>query len=382
MLRFLTAGESHGRGLTATLEGLPAGLRVEEAYINAHLARRMVGYGRGGRMRIEADRAAVNSGLAHGVTTGAPVSLWIENRDWRQDDPDITRPRPGHADLAGALKYGFDEVGRVAERSSARETAARVAVGALCLRLLEEFGVVVFSHVVEIGEVAAGPRAATPALCDWDAIRARAEASALRCADPSAEDPMKAAIDAARERGDTLGGVFEVVATGLPPGLGSHVHWDRRIDARLAAALVSVHAVKGVEFGLGFEAASTPGSAAHDEIFHSAARGFYRETNRAGGIEGGMTTGEPLVARAAMKPLPTLRAPLRSVDLRTKEPAEAAVIRGDVCAVPAAGVVAEAMTAYVLADALLEKFGGDAMAHIRRAHEEFVREARRAPGKP
>lgn len=377
MLRFLTAGESHGKGLVATLEGLPAGLRVHEDDINAQLARRMVGYGRGGRMRIESDRAEITSGIIRGETTGAPVSLWIENRDWRRDEPDITRPRPGHADLAGALKYGFDEVRRVAERSSARETAARVAAGTLCRLLLEEFGVAVFSHVVEIGA-----EAAHSGLSDWEEVRARAEASELRCPDPRAEAAMKAAIDAARKRGDTLGGVFEVVATGLPPGLGSHVHWDRRIDARLAAALMSVHAVKGVEFGLGFEAARTPGSGAHDEIFYSPARGFHRDTNRAGGIEGGMTTGEPLLARAAMKPLPTLQVPLRSVDMRTREPAEAAVVRGDVCAVPAAGVVAEAMVAYVLADAFLEKFGGDAITHIRRAYAEFVREARRAPTEP
>ncbi len=372
MLRYLTAGESHGRALVAILEGMPAGLRVDADRINAQMARRMAGYGRGTRMQIEGDRAEIICGLIRGETIGAPVAFWIENRDWRADEPDITRPRPGHADLPGALKYGFDEVRRVLERASARETASRVAVGAVCLGFLEEFGVRVASHVTEIGGAAIRARPAR-----WEEITALASSSAVRCVDPEAEERMKAAIDAAAKRGDTLGGVFEVVALGLPPGLGSHVHWDRRLDARLAAAVMSVPAVRGVEFGLGFEAARTPGRCAHDEIFYDPARGFYRETNRAGGLEGGMTNGEPLVVRAAMKPLSTLPAPLRSVDLRTKEPTEAAVVRGDVCAVPAAGVVGEAMVAFVLADAFLEKFGGDTMAQIRQGYERFVVEARR-----
>lgn len=372
MLRFLTAGESHGRALVAVIEGLPAGLSIDEEAINAQMARRMLGYGRGGRMQIEQDRAEIVSGVIRGETIGAPVALWIENRDWRRDEPDITRPRPGHADLVGALKYGFDEVRRVLERSSARETAARVAVGAICRRFLEEFGIRILSHVTEIGGEAARRRPER-----WEEISALAEASVVRCADPEAETRMKAAIDGAAERGDTLGGVFEVAVLGLPSGLGSYVHWDRKIDARLAAALMSINAVKGVEFGLGFEAARTPGTRAHDEIFYDPSRGFYRETNRAGGIEGGTTTGDPLVVRAAMKPLSTLRTPLRSVDLRTGEPVEAVVVRSDVCAVPAAGVIGEAMAAFVLADAFLEKFGGDAMAQIRRAYEEFVTEARR-----
>lgn len=372
MLRYLTAGESHGRALVAIVEGLPAGLRVDEGWINAQMARRMQGYGRSGRMQIEQDRAEIISGVIRGETIGAPVALWIGNRDWRSDEPDITRPRPGHADLAGALKYGFDDVRRVIERSSARETAARVAAGALCGRLLDEFGVRLFSHVTEIGGEAIRGR---PAI--WEEIPALAEPSEVRCADPEAAIRMKAAIDAARSRGDTLGGVFEVVALGLPPGLGSHVHWDRRIDARIAAAVMSIHAVKGVEFGLGFAAARTPGSGAHDEILHDPERGFYRPTNRAGGVEGGMTNGEPLVVRAAMKPLSTLRVPMRSVDLRTKETVEAAVVRSDVCAVPAAGVVGEAMVAFVLAEAFLEKFGGDAMAHIRQAFDRYVEEVRR-----
>jgi len=374
MLRFLTAGESHGRALVATIEGLPAGLSIDEEHINAQMARRQFGYGRGGRMQIEQDRAEIVSGTIRGETIGAPVALWIGNRDHRTDEPDITRPRPGHTDLVGALKYGFDEVRRVLERSSARETAARVAVGAVCRRLLEEFGIQLMSHVTEIGGEVIRSRPAR-----WEDIPALAEASAVRCVDPEAETRMKAAIDAAGERGDTLGGVFEVVVLGLPPGLGTYVHWDRKLDARLAAALISINAVKGVEFGLGFEVARTPGSRAHDEIFYDPSRGFYRQTNRSGGIEGGTTSGDPLVVRAAMKPLSTLRTPLKSVDLRTKEVVEAVVVRSDVCAVPAAGVIGEAMVAYVLADAFLEKFGGDAMAHIRRAHDQFVREARRAP---
>ena len=373
MLRYLTAGESHGRALVGTIEGLPAGLPIDEDYINAQMARRQFGYGRGGRMQIEQDRAEIVSGVIRGETIGAPVSLWIANRDWRKDEPDITRPRPGHTDLVGALKYGFDEVRRVLERSSARETAARVAVGAICRRFLEAFGVQLFSHVTEIGGERINARPA-----NWEAIPALAEASAVRCVDPEAEVRMKAAIDAAGERGDTLGGVFEVVALGLPPGLGTYVHWDRKLDARIAAALMSINAIKGVEFGLGFEVARTPGSQAHDEILYDPAQGFYRSTDRSGGLEGGTTTGDPLVVRAAMKPLSTLRTPLRSVDLRTKEVVEAVVVRADVCAVPAAGVIGEAMVAFVLVDAFLEKFGGDAMAHIRRAYDQFVIEARRA----
>ncbi len=373
MLRYLTAGESHGRAMVAVLEGLPAGLPVDEDYINAQLARRQFGYGRGGRMQIEQDRAEIASGIIRGETIGSPVALWIINRDWRKDEPDITRPRPGHTDLVGALKYGFDDVRRVLERSSARETAARVAVGAICRRFLEEFGVRLFSHVTEIGGEAIRTRPAR-----WEDIPALAEASAVHSVDAEAEVRMKAAIDAAGERGDTLGGVFEVVALGLPPGLGSYVHWDRKLDARLAAALISINAIKGVEFGLGFDVARTPGSRAHDEIFYESSRGFYRETNRSGGIEGGTTSGDPLIVRAAMKPLSTLRTPLRSVDIRTKEVVEAVVVRSDVCAVPAAGVIGEAMVAFVLVDAFLEKFGGDAMANIRRAYEQFMVEARRA----
>jgi len=371
MLRFLTAGESHGRALVAILEGMPAGLPLTEEDVARDLARRQLGYGRGGRMQIEQDRAEIISGVIRGETIGAPIALWLENRDWRKDEPDITRPRPGHTDLVGAQKYGFREVRRVLERSSARETAARVAVGAVCRRLLAEFGIKIISHVTEIGGIAVRERPAA-----WEEIEARAAASAVRCADLAAEEEMKAAIDAAGERGDTLGGVFEVVALGVPPGLGSYVHWDRKIDARLAAALMSVNAIKGVEVGLGFAAARTPGSAAHDEILYSPERGFHRPSDRSGGTEGGTTTGDAVIVRAAMKPLSTLRTPLRSVDLVTKEPVEAAVVRSDVCAVPAAGVIGEAMVAYVLADVFLEKFGGDALGDIRAAHGAYLRRLR------
>jgi len=373
MLRFLTAGESHGRAMVAILEGLPAGLPVDEDAINGQLARRQFGYGRGGRMQLEQDRAEILAGVIRGETIGSPVALSITNRDWRKDEPDITRPRPGHTDLVGALKYGFDEVRRVLERSSARETATRVAVGAICRRLLEEFGARISSHVTEIGGEAIRTRPER-----LEDIHALSEASAVRCVDPEAEGRMKAAIDAAGERGDTLGGVFEVVVLGLPPGLGSHVHWDRKLDARLAAAVMSINAIKGVEFGLGFEVARTPGSRAHDEIFYDRARGFYRKTNRSGGLEGGTTSGDPLIVRVAMKPLSTLRTPLQSVDIRTKEVVQAVVVRSDVCAVPAAGVIGEAMVAFVLAEAFLEKFGGDAVAHTRRAYEQFMIEVKRA----
>jgi chorismate synthase len=372
MLRFLTAGESHGRALIATVEGLPAGIPIDDDYINVQMARRMLGYGRGGRMKIETDTAELMSGVIRGATIGSPVALFIGNRDWRKDEPDVTRPRPGHTDLVGALKYGFDDVRRVLERSSARETAARVAGGSLCRRLLEEFGVTIMSHVTEIGGEAIRTRPER-----FEDIPALAEASAVRCVDPEAEARMKAAIDAASDRGDTLGGVFEVVVLGLPPGLGSYVHWDRKIDARIALALISINAIKGVEFGMGFEVARTPGSGAHDEIFYDRARGFYRKTNRSGGIEGGTTIGDPLIVRCAMKPLSTLRTPLKSVDLRTKETIEAVVVRSDVCTVPAAAVIGEAMIAFVLADAFLEKFGGDAVAHIRTGYEAFMAEVKR-----
>ena len=374
MVRFLTAGESHGRGLVVIVEGMPAGVPLAEDEINAQLARRQQGYGRGGRMQIEKDRAEIHSGVMSGTTIGAPIGLAIANKDWRRDEPPITRPRPGHADLVGALKYHFNDVRRVLERSSARETTARVAAGAVCRALLSQFGIALASHVVELGGIPATRRPARP-----EEIHAVAEASPLRCVDAAAEAKMVAAIDAARERGDTLGGVFEVVVTGVPAGLGTYVQWDRRLDGRLAQAMLSINAMKGVEIGQGFEEARLPGSAAHDEIFYDADRGFYRESNQAGGTEGGMTTGEPLVIRVAMKPLSTLRSPLASVDLVTKERVEAAVVRSDVTAVPAAGVIGEAMTAIVLADAMTEKFGADSLEEMRQAYEAHRRWLRTGP---
>ena len=374
MLRFLTAGESHGRGLLVIVEGMPAGVPLSEDDINAQLARRQQGYGRGGRMQIEKDRAEIHSGVMGGTTIGSPIGLAIANKDWRRDEPPITRPRPGHADLVGALKYHFNDVRRVLERSSARETTARVAAGAVARALLSQFGIALASHVVELGGIAATERPARP-----EDVFAAAEASRLRCVDSGAEAKMVAAIDAARERGDTLGGVFEVVATGVPVGLGTYVQWDRRLDGRLAQAMLSINAMKGVEIGRGFAESRLPGSAAHDEIFYDAERGFYRQSNQAGGTEGGMTTGEPLVVRVAMKPLSTLRSPLASVDLITKERVEAAVVRSDVTAVPAAGVIGEAMAAIVLADAMMDKFGGDSLAEMRQAYEAHRRWVRSGP---
>ena len=383
--RFLTAGESHGEGLTAVIEGLPAGLPLTEADIDADLARRQRGYGRGGRMKIERDHAHISSGVRWGVTLGSPLTLSIQNRDWENwkdtmavGDPPagtpakaVTRPRPGHADLAGAMKYGHRDIRNVLERSSARETTARVAVAGVARRLLREFGITILSHVSEIGGVRIGPLA-----LPWDEIARRAEASEVRCADPEAERAMIEAIDAAKGKGDTLGGVFEVVALGCPVGLGSYVHWDRKLDGRLAQAFCSIHAIKGAEVGMGFEAARRPGSEVHDEILLDPAGGFTRGTNSAGGLEGGVTNGQPVVVRAAMKPISTLRRPLRSVDVETKSPVEAVVERSDVCAVPAAGVVGEAMMAIVLAEAFLAKFGGDSLDEIRRnygAYQDYLK---------
>ena len=380
MIRFTTAGESHGRALVAILEGVPAGLAVTAADIDADLTRRMQGYGRGGRMKIEADRVQILSGVRAGETIGAPIALLVENKDFAnwsevmavEAGPDpakrrLTRPRPGHADLAGALKYDRRDARDVLERSSARETVARVAAGAVCRRLLAAFGVEIGSHVVALGGIEAAPPATLPVPLD----RA-ADASPVRCLDAAAEVEMIARIDAARKEGDTLGGVAEVVVRGLVVGLGSHVAWDRRLDGRLAAAWMSIPAVKAVEIGLGVQTAHLPGSEAHDEIARAApgaarnAGGFARATNRAGGLEGGMTTGEPLVARVAMKPLSTLMRPLASVDLETGAAAKAQAERSDVTAVPAMGVIAEAMAALVLADAYAEKFGGDSLGEMRR----------------
>ena len=373
MLRFLTAGESHGPALTALIEGLPAGLPLTEGDINLQLRRRQMGYGRSGRQKIERDKVAISSGLAHGLTTGGPLALRIENRDWAnwkdKESPPLTVPRPGHADLAGALKYGFDDMRLVLERASARETAARVAVGAVARRLLEEFGIRVGSYVVEIG----GGVAETPDL-PYDELWARAEASDVRCPDPASAEAMRRRISEARRAKDSLGGVFVVVATGVPPGLGSHVHWDRRLDARLAHAVMSIQAIKGVEIGPAFENARRMGTQVHDEIFMENGR-LIRRTNRAGGFEGGITNGQPVVVRAAMKPIPTTVTPLRSVDLATGEPATTQYQRSDVCAVPAAAVVGEAMVSWVLADALLAKLGGDSLAEMKAHWDAWRRHA-------
>ena len=385
-LHFTTAGESHGPGLVAVVEGLPAGLPVTAAAVDRELGRRMQGHGRGARMRIEQDRIEWLSGIRAGETLGSPVAMLIRNRDWANWEdvmaPEgtpgearrrrVARPRPGHADLAGTLKYDRRDARDVLERASARETAARVAAGALARRLLEEVGVEVGSHVVALG----GIRVAEPA--EWPApLNAAADASPVRVLDRSAEAGIIARIDAAKAAGDTLGGEVEVVVRGLPVGLGSHVSWDRKLDGRLAGALMSIPAVKGVEVGLGFAAAGRPGSAVHDPILPggSAARrqgGYARAGNRAGGLEAGMTTGEPLVLRLAMKPIATLMQPLPTVHLDTGEPAAAQSERSDVTAVPAMGVIAEAMTALVLADALLEKVGGDSLGEVRRNLEGYL----------
>jgi chorismate synthase len=379
--RFLTSGESHGECLTAVIDGVPSGLPLTEEHLNEDLARRQRGYGRGGRMKIERDQAHISSGVRWGLTLGSPITLTIQNRDWENwkstmavgalppgaSAKTVTRPRPGHADLAGAMKYGHHDIRNVLERSSARETTARVAVAGVAKRVLSEFGITILSHVTEIGGISVG-RLESP----WDEIRERAEASEVRCADPIAEQAMIGAIDKAKAAGDTLGGVFEVVALGCPVGLGSYVQWDRKLDGLLAQAFCSIHAIKGAEIGLGFEAARRPGSEVHDEILFDAGAGFQRASNSAGGLEGGVTNGQPVIVRAAMKPISTLRKPLRSVDVATKEAVEAVVERSDVCAVPAAGVVGEAMMALTLARAFLEKFGGDSLDEIRRNHDAYL----------
>ncbi len=387
MLRFTTAGESHGPALISILEGVPAGLPLLAEHVNAELARRQRGYGRGRRMQIEQDAIEFLGGVRAGETIGAPIAMLIRNRDWdtwreimdpapRAADPElrrraVRRPRPGHADLTGLLKYARDDARDILERASARETTARVAAAAVCKRLLDEFGIRVGSHVVHLGGIdARRPEELPPDLA------AAADASPLRTLDTDAEREMVARIDAAKREGNTLGGVCEVVCTGLPVGLGSHVSWDRKLDGRLAAAIMSIPAVKGVEIGLGFEAARRHGADVHDEIVPAAdspRTGHVRRvTNRAGGLEGGMTTGEPLVVKVAMKPISTLMRPLGTVDLDSGARAEAVAERSDVTAVPAMGVIAEAMVAFVVAQAFLEKFGGDSLAELRRNHDSYV----------
>jgi chorismate synthase len=373
-LRFITAGESHGPGLTAIVEGLPAGLELRPEDIDRDLARRQLGHGRGGRMKIEKDRARVTAGVRHGRTLGSPVAMWIENRDYQNweermnpwpvdaEVEEVHLPRPGHADLAGIQKFGHTDVRNVLERASARETAARVAAGGLAKAFLRELGVEVRSHVTRIGTVTA-PAPDSLGAADFEGV----DESPVRSLDAGASEAMVAEIDAARKANESLGGEFEVIAFGLVPGIGSHVSWEQRLDGRLAQAIMSIQALKGVGIGDGFALAERVGSKAHDEIFWSDERGYNRETNRAGGIEGGMTTGDPVVVVGAMKPLPTLTKPLRSVDTETKEPAQALRERTDSCTVPAAGVVGEAMVALVLAAAYREKLGGDSMDDAKAA---------------
>ena len=383
-LRFLTAGETHGPQLTAIIEGLPSNLEIDFAALDYQLRRRQKGYGRGRRMQIESDCAQIIAGVRHGKTTGAPVAIVIENKDWTHwktvmsvepvegDDEAkrrVHRPRPGHADLNGGLKYNLKDLRNVLERSSARETAARVACGAVARQLLEKFGMRIAGFVISIGDV-------TARIPDMplDELIAKTEESPVRVADPEAEQRMIELIDRAKKDGDSLGGVVCCIVEGVPVGLGSHVQWDRKLDGRIAQAVVSINAFKGVEFGLGFEAGRRPGSQVHDPIMYERGRGFYRASNNAGGIEGGMTTGEPIIVRGVMKPIPTLYKPLASVDIDTKEPFLAQVERSDTCAVPAASVVMEHVVAWEVARAFLEKFGGDSMEEIRANYENYLRQ--------
>jgi chorismate synthase len=366
-LRYFTAGESHGQCLIGVIEGLPAGLKIDLAAINRDLARRQQGYGRGGRMKIEADQAEVLSGVRHDETIGSPLTVMVKNRDFKINElPAVTKPRPGHADLAGVIKYDRQDARDILERSSARETTVRVAIGGVCKLLLAEVGVDIVGHIVSLGAV----RARTDGLT-FAQIRERSEASEVRCADPEAEKRMIEAVDAAKTQGDTLGGVFEIVAVGCPIGLGSHVQWDRKLDANLARALMSIQAMKGVEVGLGFEAARRFGSQVHDEILPAQDGVLTRAGNNAGGIEGGMTNGQPVVVRVAMKPLSTLMKPMRSVDIQTGQEVKATVERSDVCATPAAGVIGEAVVAFELAKALLDKFGGDSVRELKRNVDSY-----------
>jgi chorismate synthase len=400
-LRYITAGESHGKALIGILEGIPSGLRLSEDDIAVDLKRRQGGYGRGGRMKIESDRAKILSGVRWGRTIGSPITLLLENRDYKNwiegmspnaaaegAIPAVTRPRPGHADLPGTIKYGFQDIRDVLERSSARETAMRVALGAIAKKILSEFGITVGSCVIQIGNQHIELRSENLKEANLLRLFRKAEKSPVRCPDEKATRMMMKLIDAAIRNGNSLGGIFEVFATGIPIGLGSHIQWDKRLDGRLAQALMSIQAMKGVEVGLGFAMSRKTGSEVMDEIFYSpplankgqkvgdifskTTTGFYRKTNHAGGIEGGMTNGMPLILRAAMKPIPTLRKPLRSIDIRTRQSVLAAYERSDICAVPAAGVIGEAMVALTVTDVFLEKFGGDSMAEVKRHYRSYM----------
>ncbi len=371
MIRFLTSGESHGKALMAILEGIPAGLELQEEDINLELGRRQVGYGRGQRMQIEKDRAQIMSGVRHGLTIAAPLGLLIENRDWEnwqnKKVPPVTAPRPGHADLAGTLKYAFSDIRDVLERASARETAARVAIGAVCRKLLREFNINIYSRTVQIGKIMdSSPWRLAPK--EW----AKIENSPVRCLDKDEENRMIKVIDQARASGDTVGGIVEIAAANIPVGLGSYIQWDTKLDGRLAQALMSIQAIKAVEIGLGIKVAGLPGSQVHDEISLVKGRGLAHTTNRAGGIEGGMSNGEIIVLRASMKPIATLMKPLHSIDLKTGKTAKASVERSDVCAVPAAGVIAENVVAFELARAMQEKFGGDSLREMKRNYHGYT----------
>lgn len=392
MLRYFTAGESHGPCLTAILDGVPAGFPIDVAKINHDLWRRQQGYGRGGRMLIEKDEVQIRSGIRWGETLGSPVALGIENRDWKNwtkkmspapEDRDesiaVTKPRPGHADLTGVLKYHHSDIRNILERASARDTVSRTAVGSFCKQLLAPFGIRVMGYIRSIGNVEAGTQGLS-----YEEMFTRSEESPVRVADKEAEEKMIALIEDCKKKGNTLGGIFEVVALGLPPGLGSHTQWDRKLDGRLAQALMSIQAIKGVEIGLGFEMARRRGAEVHDEIFFDPHKmvsqgtprivptGFYRGSNNSGGTEGGMSNGAPLVVRVGMKPISTLMSPLQSVDLRSKQAADASVERSDVCSAPAAAVVGEAVVSFELAVAFLEKFGGDSLHEITRNYEGYL----------
>lgn len=388
-MRFLTAGESHGPELTAIIEGVPSQVPLTKEDINEHLARRQKGYGRGRRMQIETDQVTITSGVRHGKTTGAPITLHIENKDWKHwqklmgpepisedEEKDvkrqIARPRPGHADLNGALKYRHRDMRNVLERSSARETTARVAVGAVAQVILRQFGIDVAGHVLEIGNIKSNVETAESAV----SVKEKTEQSEVRCLDSDVEEKMKQAIDDAKKDGDSIGGVVEVLADNVPPGLGSHVHYDRKLDGKIAQAVLSINAFKGIEIGIGFEAARLNGSRVHDEIAYEEEQGYYRKSNRLGGFEGGMTTGMPVVVHGAMKPIPTLYKPLQSVDIETKEPFAASIERSDSCAVPAAAVVCEAAVAWEIAKEFLDKFGADTLSDIKRHYEMYLEEVR------
>lgn len=388
-MRYLTAGESHGPQLTAIIEGVPAGLPLTAEDINVDLARRQKGYGRGRRMQIEKDQVKILSGVRHGYTTGAPITLVVENKDWKhwtkimaiepiseEEKAEmkrvVTRPRPGHADLNGAIKYGHRDMRNVLERSSARETTIRVAVGAVAKKLLSMFDIQVAGHVLVIG----GVEAKNIEYESLEDLRQRSEQSPVRCIDKEAEKLMMEAIDKAKANGDSIGGIVEVIVEGVPIGLGSHVHYDRKLDGKIAQAIMSINAFKGVEIGIGFQAAYLPGSQVHDEIIWDKEKGYSRRTNRLGGFEGGMTNGMPIVVKGVMKPIPTLYKPLESVDIETKEPFKASIERSDSCAVPAASVVAEAVVAWEVADAFLDKFGKDRLSEIEKNYKDYLEYAR------